>query len=68
MALSYVWGDERKKASIIVNDHKIEVTLNLEAALRGFRDGSEFHSKYVLWVDAICINQEDLKERGHQVR
>lgn len=22
----------------------------------------------MLWVDAICINLEDLKERGHQVR
>ena len=22
----------------------------------------------MLWIDAICINQQDLKEKGHQVR
>ncbi len=22
----------------------------------------------ILWIDAICINQDDVNERGHQVR
>jgi hypothetical protein len=22
----------------------------------------------ILWIDAICINQEDITERGHQVQ
>jgi len=67
-ALSYVWGNENRGCKIIVNDHEIEVTPNLAAALLTFRDGGEFHSNFGLWVDAICINQEDLEERGKQVR
>jgi hypothetical protein len=55
-ALSYVWGDESKTRMIIVNGCKMEVTRNLEQALRAFRANSEFHSKFGLWVDAICIN------------
>jgi hypothetical protein len=41
------------------------VTTNLEVALRYLR-----HQKAhkVLWVDALCINQEDIKERNYQVR
>jgi Heterokaryon incompatibility protein (HET) len=67
-ALSYVWGDESKTRRIIVNGHEMNVTLNLERALRAFRDASEFHSSFGLWADAICINQKDLEERGRQVR
>jgi hypothetical protein len=29
---------------------------------------SEFSDGFKLWVDAICINQDDLDERGRQVR
>jgi len=67
-ALSYVWGDEKNKSTIIVNGHEMKVTRSLGAALRAFRDGSEFHSNVGLWVDAICINQTDVEERGRQVR
>lgn len=67
-ALSYFWGDESKTRMIIFNGCKMEVTRNLEQALRAFRANSEFHSKFGLWVDAICINKKDLEERGCQVR
>jgi hypothetical protein len=40
------------------------VTKNCELALRYLR---KENSNRVLWVDAICINQKDKKERGHQV-
>jgi hypothetical protein len=63
-----VWGDESKTREIIVNGHSMKVTVNLERALRAFRDGSEFHSNYGLWADAICINQKDYEERSRQVR
>ncbi|CZT05126.1 uncharacterized protein RCO7_05324 [Rhynchosporium graminicola] len=66
-ALSYVWGDESKTRSIIVNGRELKVTRNLEEALRAFRERSEFQSKFGLWADAICINQNDFEERGRQV-
>jgi hypothetical protein len=40
-------------------------TLNLELALRALR---RTESSKTLWVDAICINQANLQERGEQVR
>lgn len=67
-ALSYVWGNERNTRKIIVNGQEIQVTRNLEHALRAFRERSEFGSDFKLWVDAISINQGDKEERGRQVR
>lgn len=63
-ALSYVWGDSQYKKSITVQGETMEVTANLEAALRHLRSRCESRS---LWVDAVCINQKDMAERKHQV-
>jgi hypothetical protein len=42
----------------------IQIRKNLEAALRHLRLTQE--ARY-LWVDAICINQDDMDERSRQV-
>lgn len=63
-ALSYVWGSEPARTKIECNGREAEVTKNLVEALRHLRHESE--SRY-LWVDALCINQQDVEERGHQV-
>ncbi|TVY16139.1 Heterokaryon incompatibility protein 6, OR allele [Lachnellula arida] len=67
-ALSYVWGDENVTGTIVVNGQEREVTANLEEALRAFCSRDEFTGGFKLWVDAICINQNDIVERGRQVR
>jgi len=41
----------------------MKVTRNLEAALRQLR----CYNYSEIWVDALCINQEDLEERSRQV-
>lgn len=64
-ALSYCWGGSDKPYSISIGDRYLPVTANLHAALLQLRD--RFLSR-VLWVDAICINQDDKEERGQQVR
>ncbi|KAE9364240.1 HET-domain-containing protein [Stipitochalara longipes BDJ] len=68
-ALSYTWatedGDCKRSRQIKCHDMRIWVTRNCELALRYLRKED---SDRVLWVDAICINQKDDKERGHQVR
>jgi hypothetical protein len=63
-ALSYCWGDASITRSITIGSHKIEVTPNLYAALRGVRKLTCLR----LWVDALCINQGDNEERSNQVR
>lgn len=63
-AISYVWGDIKETTEVICNGVRIHITVSLADALRTFRDRSEVR---VLWADALCINQEDDQERGHQV-
>lgn len=42
----------------------VPVTRNLDEALRRFRYK---HKETVVWVDAVCIDQSNTEERGHQV-
>ncbi|KAF5983611.1 heterokaryon incompatibility het-6 [Fusarium coicis] len=67
-ALSYVWGDENDTRIIVLNDQPRPVTSNLAKALSAFLQDGEFDDGFKLWVDAICINQEDLGERARQLR
>jgi hypothetical protein len=64
-ALSYVWGSEANKEKILVDGCQFSVTANLAAALNYLYDND---SPRKLWVDAICINQDDIPERSHQVQ
>ncbi|TGO69116.1 hypothetical protein BOTNAR_0015g00320 [Botryotinia narcissicola] len=63
-ALSYVWGDASIRQTITFNDTPFSVTQNLAIALYHLRLPLESRR---LWVDAICINQSDVKERNEQV-
>ena len=80
-ALSYVWGDPsdnhfihvdqggplRKLKALLSEDRskvRLSVTSNLEEALRYLRLS---HEPRLLWIDAICIDQQNIMERGQQV-
>jgi hypothetical protein len=79
-ALSYWWGDDDATKMIILSSHAsvagsmksvtdivgtFYIRSNLEAALRQIRSEIE---DVDIWVDAICINQEDKKEKTAQVQ
>ncbi|PYI10710.1 HET-domain-containing protein [Aspergillus sclerotiicarbonarius CBS 121057] len=64
-ALSYAWGNPFKSHHIRVNGKHIPITENLFSALQHLRLSTETR---ILWVDAVCINQNDTRERGHQVQ
>lgn len=64
-ALSYTWGNDEPRNKITINGRSHLVRDNLFAALRRLR--WSFTSRHV-WIDAICINQEDLHERSEQVK
>ncbi|KAJ4299584.1 hypothetical protein N0V90_004830 [Kalmusia sp. IMI 367209] len=63
-AISYAWGDPKDKASILVEEKQLAIPSNLEIALRYLRKPEE---ALELWIDAICINQQDVSEKAHQV-
>ncbi|KAI0487733.1 HET-domain-containing protein [Xylaria cf. heliscus] len=62
--LSYVWGKMDRNRTIIVEGTKAELTDNLFDALTCIRH--EHRPRY-LWVDALCINQQDREEKTAQV-
>ncbi|KAE9377499.1 HET-domain-containing protein, partial [Stipitochalara longipes BDJ] len=64
-ALSYVWGNTNNRRAISLHGHTHRVTASLECALRHLRHPVEAR---LLWVDALCINQEDIHEREQQVK
>jgi hypothetical protein len=63
-AVSYAWGKEEDPDFIDLCDSRFAVTRNLAEALRYLRFPN---SDRMLWVDAICINQYDEKEKEAQV-
>ncbi|TDZ13994.1 Heterokaryon incompatibility protein 6, OR allele [Colletotrichum spinosum] len=64
-ALSDTWGKIDLNCTIEVNGKLLAITANLHLALKHLRYESEDR---IIWVDGICINQSDAKERGHQVQ
>ncbi|KAF7956179.1 hypothetical protein EAE96_005099 [Botrytis aclada] len=68
VALSYVWGSPADKKSILVNGIEMQVTQNLHTALIELRKSNWIRRRVNLWIDASCINQDDLDEREQQVK
>ncbi|OXV07873.1 hypothetical protein Egran_04363 [Elaphomyces granulatus] len=63
-ALSYVWGNASDTSPMSLDGVLYHITKNLECALRYLRHKE---SPRVLWVDAVCINQNDEDEKSEQV-
>ncbi|UPK95878.1 hypothetical protein LCI18_006813 [Fusarium solani-melongenae] len=67
IALSYEWGPPTPRRFITVNGAQFGVTPNLYDALIQLRRTQRIRQGFRLWIDAICINQDNLVERGQQV-
>jgi hypothetical protein len=63
-ALSYVWGGEEKPMCIALANQTFNITRNLYRALLHLRDPA---ISRLLWIDAICIDQENAEEKEHQI-
>ncbi|KAK3364340.1 heterokaryon incompatibility protein-domain-containing protein [Lasiosphaeria hispida] len=67
-ALSYTWGSPENPEVFHVQDGQVLSQLpmgkTLASALRQLRPR---FSRLAIWVDALCINQDDLGERASQV-
>ncbi|KAI8947081.1 heterokaryon incompatibility protein-domain-containing protein [Xylaria longipes] len=67
-ALSYTWGNGETTQVIQCNGIDFPITENLFHALRALRASQDQGQDRYLWVDAICINQIDNKDKAMQVR
>lgn len=66
VAISYTWGDPNSTTDITVNERRMLVRKNCEYALQQVFHNTKSQQQYV-WLDAICIDQSNIRERGHQV-
>ncbi len=62
--LSYEWGQDGRDRPIYCDGRILLITRNLEAALQRLRSTDE---PLLIWMDSICIDQDNVAERSHQV-
>jgi hypothetical protein len=62
--ISYVCGDPINKLPIILCGHGVQAMATSEAALRRMRLRDQPRT---LWIDSVCIDQNNTVERGRQV-
>jgi hypothetical protein len=65
-ALSYVWGPMSPLEPILVNGVEVEIGVNLHSALEAL-PGRRDEPARRIWVDALCIDQQNDEEKGFQV-
>lgn len=63
-AISYTWGDPNSNTTILVDNQAFSIRTNCEFVLE---QAYSYRKSLYYWVDAICINQDDGKEKGTQV-
>ncbi|TVY17500.1 Heterokaryon incompatibility protein 6, OR allele [Lachnellula arida] len=63
-ALSYTWGAPVFDRDIECNGYEKMITASLDAALRNLRKKDR---SVVMWIDQICIDQENNEEKQQQI-
>ncbi|RSL99206.1 hypothetical protein CEP52_009871 [Fusarium oligoseptatum] len=67
IALSYTWHEESLPnifRPVLINEKYLEVSLNLWNFLQNYRETA---GERIIWIDQICINQDDQNERVQQI-
>ncbi|PKK47765.1 hypothetical protein CI102_7553 [Trichoderma harzianum] len=64
-ALSYVWGSGQRPHILHIDEKSLPITANLYEVLLRLRDKM---IERILWIDAICIDQASIEERGEQIQ
>lgn len=63
--ISYAWGEPTQRGEIEIEESVIDIPASSAAALRCMRRPDISRR---LWIDAVCINQDDDLERSSQVK
>jgi hypothetical protein len=67
VALSYMWGVQPPDKTILLNGVRFRIRKNLWEFLWQERVDQAAEGPRLLWIDALCIHQESVLERNHQV-
>ncbi|KAI1335731.1 heterokaryon incompatibility protein-domain-containing protein [Xylariaceae sp. FL0016] len=64
-AISYTWGDTTEKTTMAVNGKAMVVPRKVAEMLRALRHDWK---PVLLWIDFVCINQNDNDEKSHEIQ
>lgn len=64
-AVSYVWGDGKDRASVVVDDRLVDISASLDVLFRRLRRPDRTRR---VWVDQLCIDQTDVAEKTAQIK
>lgn len=67
-ALSYCWESDVREKDVLVDGVVVQVPKNLEAMLQKLQHLPEAKSGMHFWIDGLCINQNNISEKNHQVQ
>ncbi len=67
IAISHVWDNEEPCQPLVIDGKVFYLTTDTACLFHQLRSAGADDPVYV-WMDRICINQEDLEERSHQVQ
>ena len=65
VAISYTWGESPATEEIILDGQHFPVRPNLWSCLHHMQRCPEWS---LIWIDAVCIDQSNIRERNDQVR
>src|SRR5437667_12298494 len=65
-AISYTWNGTTRTNVVECDEMEIKISSGSYCVLEKIRDGE--YKDEELWIDALCIDQSDVVERGSQVR
>ncbi|KAK8135094.1 hypothetical protein PG984_007106 [Apiospora sp. TS-2023a] len=63
--ISYCWGDPTPCRTVLVDGKELQLPRSSADIIQQISATSD--RVRVIWIDAVCVNQTDTKERGHQV-
>ncbi|KAH6839287.1 heterokaryon incompatibility protein-domain-containing protein [Alternaria alternata] len=66
-AISYVWGSAPASVTVKCNGRPLVVTSTALEMLHYLHQYQKNTTTRKIWIDAICINQEDEEEKGIQI-
>ncbi len=59
-----MWGPQEDLFDLLIDGRVLPVQANLRRIIQDLQDD---HQARNLWIDAICIDQNSIQERNHQV-
>ncbi|PVH77386.1 HET-domain-containing protein, partial [Cadophora sp. DSE1049] len=64
-SISYCWGTDPPSKSVVIDGKSMKVLDSVNEVLHYRRS---FRQEKLLWIDSVCINQNDEAEKGEQIQ